>query len=179
MNASEFYSLYDEKITSKLIELGFTNKGQSLFLINDDGILALIKSSYRGLRVARIMLCFRHKFEKDLNGKEDNYYSTNPNDYTFKELPKELLNQNISKWHYKPRYVGMGYNYQELNYENANIVEVQKELNNIFLVTSNCGIAWMNILNPQEALKQLRKYNQNDVTEIDWIHDYEDYLNSR
>ena len=43
---------------------------------------------------------FRHKFVKDLDGKEGNYYSIIPNDYPFKELPCELLKMDISRWHY-------------------------------------------------------------------------------
>jgi hypothetical protein len=176
MDALEFNYLYDEKVTSKLIQLGFTNKGHLLFLITDEGILALIRSSYRGLRLARFMLCFRHKFVKDLDGKEDNYYSINPNDYPFKELPKELLHLNLSKWHYEPRYVGMGYYYQELNYDIANYGEIETELNSIYLAVSQYGIAWMNMLSPEKALKQLKKYNQKAVTEVDWINDYNSYF---
>jgi hypothetical protein len=176
MNALEFNSLYDEKVTSRLIQLGFTNKGHSLFLITEDGILTLIRSSYRGFRLARFMLCFRHKFVKDLDGKADNYYSTDPNDYPFKELPKEILNLNLSKWHYKPRFVFMGYDYQEMNYDIANFDEIEKELNDIYVAVSKYGIAWMKMLNPEKALKQLKKYNQKSVSEIDWINDYNSYF---
>jgi len=37
----------------------------------------------------------------------------------------------------------------------------------------------MKRLNPQEALDQLKRYNQRDVTELDWIYDYESYFNYR
>lgn len=185
MDAQEFNKLYDERVAYKLLDIGFIRKNNNMFYIKDKSILSLIRVGYRGLRVARFMLCIRHSFIRDidtLNIDEANLFLTNPNSYPFKVHPSQFTQKALKKWKYKTNYIGIdGYSYEEINYKQGSYEfltteEIEKKLDSICYNTSNFGIQWLDDLSPKESLKQLEKYNCKDKIELMWIDDYRAYL---
>lgn len=183
MDAKEFNLLYDELVFKKLDSIGFVKEGNSLFLNINGCYVALIRNSFRGTRVARLILCLRHSFTRDLFDNTNNLFATNPNDYPFKIKPTDLLKENLKNWHYKTWYINSDTDYDLIHYgadfqTYGEISRTEAKLadisNNIYSNVLN----WVQILTPQESLKQLQKYNQGDRVEFDWIDDYKKYVSS-
>lgn len=185
MKASDFNSIYEEKVSNKLIDIGFVKKKNNLFLIREGKVLCLLKASYHGLPIARFLLCVRHLFIRDIDTlmkNKKNLYLNNPNSYPFKLHPSQLTQKTLSNWHYKTNHVGINnYNYEVMGFGDDGLYskdskDIENGLENLYLRVSNFGIEWMEFLTPNEALKQLKKYNSGDKIEKLWIDDYEDFL---
>ena len=177
MIAKDFNELYDNRTCIPLERIGFIKFGANLFFQRDNVYLALIRNSFRGERVARFLLCLRHSFTRDINDNTYNLLENNPNSYPFRFKPLSLNNTYLKSWHYET-FSPNDWHYDKINYgdekEDKDIIENQ--LSELAYKIEEYYLDIINMLSPESALFQIKKFNSGWKTESDWIEDYNKFV---
>ena len=186
MNADEFNKYYDKYVIEPLIQNGFQKqKKYNLFLETESSLLSLFRFSDKwspSTQSTNFIVCIRHTFLRDLDGKIKNGFIENINDYPVKIHPSRLKNIkfrkfSIGKWHYEPINLGIRDNhYLRIKYVDIdNPTKILKDLSQNVLTG---GRELQNFLTPDEMFRQIKKYGELEIAvcEQDWIKDYTNWL---
>jgi hypothetical protein len=176
VDAKEFNQQYENVLTLPLVKIGFYAHGQSLFCVKNEIVFALLRLSVKGsgfLRETHFVVCVRHSFLRTLEKDPPRRYLTEPSEYPFKFRVSDLRQEMRKEWHYSPCNLGH-WKYDTIRF--GDLTDATSRLDDMRHQIAEYGMAWMERLNPAEALNQLKRYGEDAYCEKIWIEDYEAFL---
>lgn len=168
MDKQDFDALCDRVLFKPLLEDGlFQRKGQSIFKIEDDILVSLIRLGGRKSSPGSIshVLCIKCLCMPNLNEKVTATYDSNVFSYPFKLKPMDLLKPEITI-QYKPS--NLRYDHECYSYHNKTSEEVEKYLLNV-LVALDVVRGWTHNLSYQMLIEQIETYGEQAWIENLWL----------
>ena len=176
MDAAEFNQQYAEVVTKPLVKLGFQLRGQSLFRMESQAVLALLRFQRKSsgfLRMTHFVVPVRHTFLRTLEKEPAKPFLTEPSEYPFKLRVSDLSREMLRTWHYQPSNLGH-WKYDSIHF--GDLTDACETLSELRDRITQFGIVWMEHLTPAEALSQIRRHGEDAYCEKIWIEDYETVL---
>lgn len=124
-------------------------------------------------QIARFIVCVRHVFLRNLERQIPNGIAENPNDYPFKLRLSEFA--RFSRWRYRPINLGIR-EYDEIEY--GSLKSVNSLLKKTKFTLESYTPNWVDLLTPEKALSQIKRFGENAYCERIWIEDYEKFLSA-
>ncbi len=169
-----FESMFSEILIAPLINLGFQSNGKSLFLIDKDISISLIrlggKMSIRN-GISQI-LCFRHTFLPNLDEKLNNKSESNVFAYPIKLKPSKVKMMFGNSIKYKAN--NLQYDYEKFTYENKSDKQIEDYLLNTYKAVIEL-LKWAKKTNYKVLEKQIFKYGESAWIEKLWLKSYSEH----
>jgi len=104
LTSEVFGELWSSKVVNPLVNLGFKESGKSLFIEQNESVLALVRLGGRMARPGAIChtFCFRHKFLRNLKEEIPKKFEREVFAYPIKSKPSKLSAIGKTAWHYTP-----------------------------------------------------------------------------
>ncbi|MBK1835696.1 hypothetical protein [Roseibacillus ishigakijimensis] len=171
MTSEEFQPLFDREVVCPLVEIGFQQRGQSLFWRDEISTFGLIRLGGRNQKPGHIchVACFRHNFLRDLNEKIPSSPPTEVFTYPYKFLPSGSS-------------VVQPYTPQNLNYDKEYLDytghqdDIIRSLQDLQSRVSDVLLPYARSLSPETAYEQILNNQEYAWIEKIWLADYESTL---
>ncbi len=174
MTSAEFNNLFESEVVAPLAEIGFRSRGKSLYWMDDERCLSLIRLGGRMQQPGAIthVACFRHSFLRDLNEKIPSPVSTEVFAYPFKFLPLEASAI--------PEYTPKNLSFEKESIDfTGKYSEVQSKLVSLRTLMIHNHLPSAKNRTPEWALDQIRRNGEGAWIESVWISDYERHLENQ
>ena len=156
---------------------GFRQEGSFFVRESGDTQLVLIRyggSSFSSLcQFTRFMLCFRHRFLRDLEEQIPLSHPLNGHAYPFKIRPSDLGRIRVSRWKY--RFELNPQSYDEVEY--GSMDDAGPMLHKMGTLIATKGVEWADSLTIEKATRLLERSDGDAWCERLWLEDYRNRAN--
>ena len=172
VNKKRFEEMFDELVASPLEQMGFLRSGKSIYLVQDEIAISLIRLGGRMAIAGAIsqVLCFRHSFLPNLDEEVNAGFEREVFAYPIKLKPLTLRTIFGGNIKYRPNNL----NYETETFEFQNKTESQ--ITNYLIEISRSVKAlfsWANLITPEHLAAQINKHGESAWIEKLWLESYE------
>ena len=172
MDKQQFEKLFDAIIVSPLESSGFERKGKSVYLVQSDIAISLMRLGGRMAIWGGIsqILCFRHSFLSTLYEESNFGFESEVFSYPVKLKPLDVKHSLRRSIKYRPtnsRLKG-----EEFVFDDKSEKQVLKYLSRV-LKSVNTVHGWAQRIEPDQLSSEIKKFGESAWIENRWLDSYE------
>ncbi|MER2495357.1 hypothetical protein ABS858_04580 [Vibrio neptunius] len=172
MEKREFEEQFDNVVLRPLLELGFKCKNKSIYYIDDEINISLIRLGGKMATPGGIshVLCFRHTYLPNLSGEVPDDFENDVFSYPLKLKPSEIRGIWGVKATYEPK--NLSYDFERIEFKSKSRAILLKDLERL-KKDILAFLKWAKSSNASKLPQQIRQNGEQAWIEGLWLRVYE------
>jgi hypothetical protein len=171
MEKQRFEEMFDELVARPLEQIGFVRSGKSIYLVQDEIAVSLIRLGGRMAMPGAIsqVLCFRHSYLPNLDEEANPGFEREVFAYPIKLRP--LAVRTAFRKNIRYRSNNLRYEHETFEFQNKTERQVSNYLLKV-LKSVQALLGWAQVITPEYLADEIKKQGESAWIEKLWLKSY-------